>query len=42
MIDFVKDPTRPDDRVAVELSAESAERLIASIKNALKTGLVEH
>ena len=42
IIDFVKDPDRPDGRVAVEISAESAMRLVESINRALTTGEAVH
>ena len=42
IIDFVKDPRRAGDRVAVEISAESARQLIASIERALTTGEAVH
>ena len=42
IIDFVKDPDRPDGRVAVEISAESAKRLVESINRALTTGEAVH
>ena len=42
VIDFVKNPDRPEGRVAVEISAESARRLIVSIQTALETGEREH
>ena len=42
MIDFVADPTKPGNRVAVEISADSARRLIKSIEVALQTGVEGH
>ncbi len=42
IIDFVRDPNEPGDRVAVEMSSDSALRLIDSIKAALATGEVAH
>jgi hypothetical protein len=42
VIDFVEDPGKPEGRVAVEMSAVSAGRLISSIKMALETGEREH
>jgi len=42
IIDFVQDPERPGNRVAVEISAESARRLIRSIEAALSTGIAAH
>ncbi len=42
ILDFVRDPDRPDGRVAIEISAESAQRLIASIQRALTTGEAVH
>ena len=42
VIDFVKNPDKPEGRVAVEISAESAKRLIESIQTALETGEREH
>ena len=42
VIDFVKNPDKPEGRVAVEISAESAKRLIKSIQTALETGEREH
>lgn len=42
IIDFVKNPERPDGRVAVEISAESAKRLVESINRALTTGEAVH
>jgi hypothetical protein len=41
-IDFVQSADKAEGRVAVELSAESAKRLIASIQSALETGEREH
>lgn len=41
-IDFVKAGGGPGDRVAVELSAESARALVSSILAALETGAAEH
>ena len=42
IIDFVQDPDQAGNRVSVELTAESAERLIESIKAALATGELAH
>ena len=42
IIDFVADPTKPGNRVAVEISADSARRLIKSIEVALQTGVDGH
>lgn len=42
IIDFVRDPERPNGRVAVEISAESAKRLVESINRALTTGEAIH
>lgn len=42
IIDFVRDPDRPNGRVAVEISADSARRLVASINAALSTGDAAH
>ena len=42
IIDFVADPAKPGNRVAVEISAESARRLIKSIETALETGVDAH
>jgi len=42
IIDFVADPTKPGNRVAVEISADSARRLIKSIEIALQTGVDGH
>jgi hypothetical protein len=42
IIDFVKDPNVPGNRVSVEITAESAERLIESIRAALATGELAH
>ena len=42
IVDFVQDPDTPGHRVAVELSFESAERLIAAIRAALDTGIDAH
>ena len=42
IIDFVKDPDRADGRVAVEMTAESARRLMASIERALTSGEAVH
>jgi hypothetical protein len=42
IIDFVADPTKPGNRVAVEISADSARRLIKSIEIALQTGVDAH
>ena len=42
VIDFIETPGKPEGRVAVEMSAVSAERLISSIKTALETGEREH
>ncbi|MDA1296633.1 MAG: DUF6295 family protein [Chloroflexi bacterium] len=42
IIDFVRDPERPNGRVAIEISAESARRLVESINRALTTGEAVH
>jgi hypothetical protein len=42
VIDFVQDPDTPGHRVAVELSADSARRLIDSIRAALASGVDAH
>jgi hypothetical protein len=42
IIDFVQDPDTPGHRVAVELTAESARRLIESIEAALQSGIDAH
>ena len=42
IIDFVADPDRAGGRVAVELTAESAQRLVDSILAALESGQAEH
>ena len=42
IIDFVADPMKPGNRVAVEMSADSARRLIKSIEIALETGVDAH
>lgn len=42
IIDFVQDPDQAGNRVSVELSAESAKRLIESIRAALATGEMAH
>ena len=42
IIDFVRDPDRPNGRVAVEISAESAKRLVESMNRALTTGEAVH
>ncbi|MHC4094166.1 MAG: DUF6295 family protein [Planctomycetota bacterium] len=42
IIDFVEDPEKAGNRVSVEMSAESAQRLIACIQSALSTGEVAH
>ena len=42
VIDFVQSDDKAEGRVAVEISAESAKRLIASIQSALDTGEREH
>ncbi len=42
IIDFVKDPNRPDGRVGIEIDAESAKRLVESINRALTTGEAVH
>ncbi len=41
-IDFVNEAGGPGDRVAVELSAESARELVARILAALASGEAEH
>jgi hypothetical protein len=41
-IDFVNESGGPGDRVAVELSAESARELIRKIQAALESGEVAH
>jgi hypothetical protein len=42
IVDFVRDPEKPDGRVAIEISAESAKRLVESINRALSTGEAVH
>ncbi len=42
IIDFVENPNRPEGRVAVEISAESARRLIKGIEAALDSGEIAH
>ena len=42
IIDFVADPEKPGNRVAVEISAESARRLMKSIEVALESGEEAH
>ena len=42
IIDFVADPDRAGGRVAVELTADSAQRLVDSILAALESGQAEH
>ena len=42
IIDFVQDPDTPGHRVAVELTADSARRLMESIRVALATGVDAH
>ncbi|MPZ99478.1 MAG: hypothetical protein GEU80_09125 [Dehalococcoidia bacterium] len=42
IIDFVEDPDRVAQRVAVELTADSARRLVASINAALASGDEAH
>lgn len=42
IIDFVHDPDRPNGRVAIEISADSAQRLVESINRALTTGEAVH
>ena len=42
IIDFVRDPLRPNGRVSVEISAESAKRLVESINRALTSGEAVH
>lgn len=42
IIDFVQDADKAGNRVSVEITAESAERLIESIRAALATGEVAH
>lgn len=42
LIDFVDKSRGPDARVAVELSAESAEALILAIQNALESAKIAH
>ena len=42
IIDFVHDPDTPGHRVAVELTAGSARRLMESIRVALATGVAAH
>lgn len=42
IIDFVNNPDQAGNRVSVELSKESAERLIESIQAALATGEEAH
>jgi uncharacterized protein DUF6295 len=41
-IDFIDERQGPDARVAVELSAESARRLVESIQAALEAGEAAH
>ncbi len=41
-IDFVRDPDQAGERVAVELDADSARRLVAAIEAALETGYATH
>ncbi len=41
-IDFMHDPDQPGGRVAVELDAGSARRLVAAIEAALETGYAAH
>ncbi len=42
VIDFVQDPDTPGHRVAVELSFDSAVRLIEAIRAALDSGVDAH
>ena len=42
IIDFVQDPDTPGHRVAVELTADSARRLLESIRAALASGVDAH
>ena len=42
IIDFVKDTNKPGNRVAVEMTRESALRLVESINIALTTGEAAH
>ena len=42
IIDFVADPEKPGNRVAVEISADSARRLMKSIEIALESGKEAH
>lgn len=42
IIDFVRDPERPNGRVSIEIDAESAKRLVESINRALTTGEAVH
>jgi hypothetical protein len=42
IIDFVDERAGPGARVAVELSADSARRLISAIESALASGEVSH
>ncbi len=42
IIDFVADPEKPGNRVAVEISADSARRLMKSIEIALESGTEAH
>ena len=42
IIDFVQDPDTPGHRVAVELTADSARRLMESIRAALASGVDAH
>lgn len=42
IIDFVEDPERAGNRVSVEISAESARRLVERIEAALSTGDAAH
>lgn len=41
-IDFTNDEQGPSARVAIELSAESARALVASIESALSAGAASH
>jgi len=42
IIDFVRDTNKPGDRVAVEISRESALKLIEGIQSALSVGEAAH
>ena len=42
IVDFVETPDQVGNRVAIELSEESARRLVASILAALESGVTDH